>query len=63
MSKPEFDKIFKASALNYLYSPCMVINMSNFVQSNWYIAVGAIIAFSFFYIHSYRRMESVRDNT
>jgi type IV pilus assembly protein PilC len=60
---PEFDKIFKSFGAELPAFTRMVINMSNFVQSNWYIAVGAIIAFSFFYIHSYRRMESVRDNT
>jgi type IV pilus assembly protein PilC len=60
---PEFDKIFKSFGAELPAFTRMVINMSNFVQSNWYIAVAGVIAFTFLYIHSYRRMESVRDKT
>jgi len=60
---PEFDNIFKSFGAELPAFTRMVINLSNFVQSYWYYAAGVLIALTFVYVHSYRRMESVRDGT
>jgi type IV pilus assembly protein PilC len=60
---PEFDKIFKSFGAELPAFTRMVINLSNIVQAYWYFLAGGVIALTFVYIHSYRRMESVRDGT
>ena len=60
---PEFDKIFKSFGAELPAFTRMVINLSNIVQAYWYFLTGGLIALTFVYIHSYRRMESVRDGT
>jgi type IV pilus assembly protein PilC len=60
---PEFDKIFKSFGAELPAFTRMVINLSNIVQAYWYFLAGGLIALTFVYIHSYRRMESVRDGT
>jgi type IV pilus assembly protein PilC len=60
---PEFDKIFKSFGAELPAFTRMVITMSNAVQHYWYIIAGVLTILVFFYIHSYRRMESVRDGT
>jgi len=60
---PEFDNIFKSFGAELPAFTRMVINLSNIVQTYWYFVFGALIILIFVYIHSYRRMESVRDGT
>ena len=60
---PEFDKIFKSFGAELPAFTQMVINLSQFMQTYWYYAAGTIVVLVIVYIHSYRRMESVRDNT
>ena len=60
---PEFDNIFKSFGAELPAFTRMVINLSNIVQTYWYFVFGALVILIFFYIHSYRRMESVRDGT
>ncbi len=60
---PEFDKIFKSFGAELPAFTRMVISMSNLLQAYWYIVFGVVAALVFVYIHSYRRMKSVRDNT
>ena len=60
---PEFDNIFKSFGAELPAFTRMVINLSNIVQTYWYFVFGAIVAGVFVYIHSYRKMESVRDGT
>ena len=60
---PEFDNIFKSFGAELPAFTRMVINLSNIVQTYWYFVFGALVILIFVYIHSYRRMESVRDGT
>lgn len=60
---PEFDNIFKSFGAELPAFTRMVINLSNIVQTYWYFVFGALIILIFVYIHSYRRMESVRDGS
>lgn len=60
---PEFDKIFKSFGAELPAFTQMIITLSRFMQTYWYYAAGIIIVLVIVYIHSYRRMESVRDNT
>ena len=60
---PEFDKIFKGFGAELPAFTRMIITLSNIVQAYWYFVFGGLVALIFVYIHSYRRMESVRDAT
>lgn len=60
---PEFDNIFKSFGAELPAFTRMVITLSNIVQTYWYFVFGALVILIFVYIHSYRRMESVRDGT
>ena len=60
---PEFDNIFKSFGAELPAFTRMVLNLSNIVQTYWYFVFGALVMLIFVYIHSYRRMESVRDGT
>lgn len=60
---PEFDKIFKSFGAELPAFTRMIITLSNIVQTYWYFVFGGLVALIFVYIHSYRRMESVRDAT
>ena len=60
---PEFDKIFKSFGAELPAFTRMIINISNIVQTYWYFVFGGLVALIFVYVHSYRRMESVRDAT
>ncbi|MCH4292687.1 type II secretion system F family protein [Shewanella sp. 3B26] len=58
---PQFEEIFKGFGTELPAFTQMIVNISRFLQSSWYIFLTIVVALSWLYIKMHRGSQSVRD--